>query len=146
MSLQAKYTEEKKAETLAYFSATGDNQRKTARDCRIPLSTLQRWISGGSVNDTVTAKAVIKKGELADRLEALAQLLVDAAPDKIAEASLQMVATSLGIAVDKMQLLRNKPTTITDDLSSLSDAELDKRIAAIERGETAKAPKSAPPD
>ena len=61
MSLQAKYTEEKKAETLAYFAATGDNQRKTSRDCRIPLGTLQNWIKGGAVNETVTAKAVTEK-------------------------------------------------------------------------------------
>ena len=140
-----KYSEDDRAVALAALDAHEGNVLKAAAFCKIPRKTLEYWRDGGAVNKPVAELRQIKKGELADRLEALAQLLVDAAPSKIAEASLQMVATSLGIAVDKMQLLRNKPTTITDDLSNYSDTELDRRIAAIERGEAAKAPKPTSP-
>jgi hypothetical protein len=35
-------------------------------------------------------------------------------PDKIQAANLQQVATSMAIAIDKMQLLRGAPTSISD--------------------------------
>lgn len=145
MALRRNYSEDDRAVALAAYAANESNLDRTAKFTGIPRNTIRNWVNGGAINADTIQLSTVKKGLLADRLETVAHLLVDCIPDKIAEASLQMVATSLGIAVDKMQLLRNKPTTITDDLSSLSDAELDKRIAAIERGETAKAPKSAPP-
>jgi len=38
--------------------------------------------------------------------------LVSVAPDKVGEATLQQIMTSAGIAIDKMQLLRQQPTSI----------------------------------
>lgn len=130
MSLHAQYTEDDKAVALAYYAACGKNQRKTSRDCKIPLATLQRWIGGGAVNEAVTRKAVIKKGELSDRLDALAHLVMDGIAEKLPEASFAQSMTGLGIAVDKMRLLREQPTEIVDD-ASLSDTERAARITAI---------------
>jgi len=53
-----------------------------------------------------------KKDDLAIALEELAYRLVSVAPDKVGEATLQQIMTSAGIAIDKMQLLRQQPTSI----------------------------------
>jgi transposase-like protein len=129
MSAQ-KYTEDKKAEVLAYYAATQNNLAKTAAAYKIPKQTIHYWVKGGAVNESVSQSSDIKKGALADRLEELAHLLVEAIPNKIDEASLQQVATSLGIAVDKMQLLRSKPTEIIED-ASLSNTERAARITTL---------------
>jgi hypothetical protein len=52
-----------------------------------------------------------KKRQLADRLEGLAHALLDGmgSPDKIGAATLQQLAISLGIVIDKMLLLRARP-------------------------------------
>lgn len=140
MAERRRYTEEERAVALAALDAHEGNVLKAAAFCKIPRKTLENWRDGGAVNEAVAELRHIKKGELADRLEALAHLLVDAMPEKLAEATLKDAAVALGVSVDKMQLLRNKPTTITDDISSVTDAELDRRIAALERGETQAAP------
>ena len=97
---------------LAYYQACGQNQRKASRDCKVPLATLQRWLSGGSVNEAVTRKTVSKKGELSDECEKLAWMLlagIDDA-DKIAASSVNVLSVAFGTLVDKMRLLREQPT------------------------------------
>lgn len=136
MTTRRQYTEAERATALAALDAHNGDVMNAAKWAKVPRKTLEYWRNGGAVNEPVAELRQIKTGELADRLEELAHMLVGAAPDKIAAASLQMVATSIGIAVDKMQLLRNKPTTITEDVSSLPDDELDRRIAALENRET----------
>jgi transposase-like protein len=125
-----KYSEEDKAVALAALDAHAGNMDKASKFLGIPRSTLRFWKSGGAVNNAVAIVRQVKKGELADRLEELAHLLVEAIPNKIDEASLQQVATSLGIAVDKMQLLRSKPTEIIED-ASLSNTERAARITTL---------------
>jgi hypothetical protein len=51
-----------------------------------------------------------KKEELHIELEKVAYKLIAAMPDKINEANLQQIATSLGIVIDKKQLLSGQPT------------------------------------
>ncbi|MGI4791491.1 MAG: hypothetical protein ACRYFS_21905 [Janthinobacterium lividum] len=127
---QAKYSEAQRAEILAFFEACGRNQSKTSRDCGVPRKTLQDWLSGVAMNEDIAAKTAAKKVDLADRIETLAHLLVDAAPGKIVDANLSTTMISLGIAVDKLRLLRDKPTVITNDVS-LSDADRSARITQI---------------
>ena len=133
MAARRRYTEEDRAVALAAYEANANNLKRTARYCNIPINTLRRWLQGGETNAAVSQLRPQKKGDLAAALEAIAWQCVEAIPARMGEASLREVATTLGIAVEKMQLLRGKPTTINDDLSSLSDAELDRRIAEAQR-------------
>ena len=136
MSLQAKYTEEQKAVALAYYAACGENLAKAAHDCKIPRTTLQNWVNGGAVNGAVAEKSAQKKGDMADACEALAWKLLGGMDDeaKIEAAALNTLSVSFGTLIDKMRLLRDQSTQNLN-VSDLSDAELDKRIAALERGE-----------
>ena len=109
------YSDSEKATALAALDANGGNVAATARQLKIPRKTLDGWKAGTNVHEEVAEIRQEKKRDLADEMEKIALNLVDAIPDKIKEASLQQTATSLGIAVDKMQLLRGKPTAINQD-------------------------------
>lgn len=135
MAKKRRYSDDERAAAVAAVAANGGNVERTAELLGIPESTLRQWVKG----DRHPEAAVMsdgKKGELADRLEAIAWKLADAIPGKIPATGLQQLATTLGIVVDKMQLLRNRPTTINraeratdDDLGSLTDDELERRLA-----------------
>ena len=106
------YSDEDKASALAALDANAGNAARTARDLQIPRSTLQGWARQRGVNHAVPKLRHQKKDDLAIALEELAYRLVSVAPDKVGEATLQQIMTSAGIAIDKMQLLRQQPTSI----------------------------------
>jgi hypothetical protein len=110
------YSDQEKAEALAALAANKGNVKLTARTLGIPRMTLAHW-ANGDCSPEVTKLGHLKKGELASTLEALAHKHVDACPDKIADANLQATATSLGICVDKMLLLRGEPTEIKGQMT-----------------------------
>lgn len=124
------YSDEDKATALAALDANGGNVQRTARTLGIPEPTLRGWARKRGIHPTVVELHDQKKGSLADELEEIAEKLAGAMPGKVAEASLQQTATSLGIVIDKMQLLRGQPTNITDD-ASLTDAERATRIVRL---------------
>ncbi|HYH63586.1 MAG TPA: transposase [Urbifossiella sp.] len=131
-----RYSDDERASALAALAANGGKVKPTAKQLGIAETTLRQWAEGHRHPEAAQMSA-LKKGPLADRLEEIAWQLADALPGKVETASLQQTATSLAIAIDKMQLLRNKPTTINRDvvdsdadLRGLSDAELDARLAA----------------
>lgn len=128
--IRRQYSDEDKATALAALAANGGNVRKTSRDLGMPYDTLRSWAKGENINQGVVKLQPHKKKALADKLEDIAHKLAGALPEKIEEASLQQTATSLGIVVDKMQLLRGQPTNITDD-ASLTDDERAKRVASL---------------
>lgn len=130
-----RYSDDDRANALAAVAANGGNVELTAAQLGIPESTLRSWVKGDR-HPEAAHLCDEKKGPLADHLEAIAWRLADVLPDKLPAAGLQQVATSLGIVIDKMQLLREKPTGIhrteggDDDLRDLTDAELDRRLRA----------------
>lgn len=128
---QRRYTEAEKAEALAVLEANAGNITGTARVVGIPAATLRLWRGHSAPAPAETCEE--KKQDLATALEEIARKLIGAIPEKIGEASLQQVSTSLGIAIDKMQLLRGQPTsrtaTMTEDWQAKTDAELDAIIA-----------------
>ena len=119
------YTEDQKATALAALQANGGNLIQTSKVTGIPRTTLRLWRDDKNVPATVAEKCQQKKEDLADKLERLAQRLADASFGKAEEANLQSCATSMAIAIDKMQLLREKPTNI--------NAQYDSREARIGR-------------
>jgi transposase-like protein len=128
------YSDQRRAEALAALDANGGNLSKTSRDTGIPRQTLQEW-RDGRVPEGVPELRQEKKAALADRLEELAHTIVDALPGKVADAGLQQAATSLAIAIDKMQLLRGEATAIHGNRDLTEDERADRLAALLEQGE-----------
>jgi len=142
------YTDDEKAASLASLDACGGNFSQAARAAGVPEATLRTW-AGKPETARSGALRAQKKADLADSLESLAWRLLKAArsKEKIKSASLSQVVVALGIALDKVQLLRSlqKPAPNWQDsqdrpLAHLTDAELEERIAESE----AKSPIAAP--
>ncbi len=125
---QRSYSENEKAAALAALAANAGNVSHTARQIGIPAKTIENW-SRGQVHADVARTGEEKKIDLADKLELVAHKLADAMDGKIADASLQQVATSFAITIDKMRLLREQSTSITG--KQLSDAERMARLGAL---------------
>jgi transposase-like protein len=122
-----RYSDRDRTEALVALDANSGNVKRTALQLGIPHKTLDEWAKG-RVHADVASDRIEKKEELADRLEALAHQIVGLLPGKLAMASVQQLATTLGIAVDKMQVLRGKPSTINQE--TIADPE--KRKARID--------------
>ena len=133
------WSDDDKASALAALDANGGNVSTTSRQTGVPRATLTEWSQGRYTNRQVSENRQIKKDCLADMLEDLARQMIGAARDKVVDASLKDTMVSVGVSIDKMQLLRNEPTEITTVNDSISDEDLDRRIAALEAGEVAAA-------
>lgn len=124
---QHNWSEAVKSGVIAAVEA-GMTQTEAGKIYGVPLPTVNSWMSGAGVNSDVLQKAEDVKKELADKLEAIAHQIIDAAPGKIEKANLLGGMTALGIAVDKMRLLREQPTSIT--VATLSIEERVARVSA----------------
>ena len=115
---KSKFTPEFKATALATLQANGGNVSRTASLLNLPRKTLESWSKGLGMKAAPIPEGLIeqKASELADNLDKVAALLVNEMnnPEKIAKASLQDVGIALGIAIDKRNLLRHLPTSISE--------------------------------
>lgn len=127
----AKYSDVQRAETMAVLAANGGNLNKTARNTGIPLSTLAKWADGKGHSPDHADLCMEKKKDLAELFEGIARDILDAAADKIADASLKDAMVSAGVAVDKMQLLKNEPTSITKSVNERSPADARRELADL---------------
>lgn len=128
------YSDDERAIALAMLAANNGNTKRTSRDLGIAESTLRCW-SDGTRHPEARADAGAVMPQLADAFEAIARRLLAAVTDeKLAEVNVVAMAKCAGIATDKLLLLNGSPTVIVagDDYGSLSDAELDARIAEAE--------------
>lgn len=121
-------SDEEKAQALAALDANGGDVSRTARQLGLPRTTLNEW-KAGRVTNGVTELRQVKKASLADELERIAYKCVEVLPDKLETATAKDTAVVLGVSVEKMQLLREKPTQITRD-DGLTDTE---RAEGVER-------------
>jgi transposase-like protein len=143
-----KYSDSQKANALAVLSANRGNVLRTSRELNIPERTLNDWshLAENAMNPNskrpVSPDYAIeiaqlreeKETDLADEYESVTRLYLNhAKKDKvIAETRGRDAVFSAAIATDKMQLLRNLPTSITETIerqdvaiilqSALSDA------------------------
>ena len=112
------YSPERKAEILALLDANGGNVTRTANEAGIQYSTLQYWQANKERFNEFRQQ---KELDLASKFESNAHLLVNSISEHdLSTASLSQKATAAGIMVDKMQLLRNQPTSITQHVNSES--------------------------
>src|SRR5262245_39693868 len=111
---QRSYSNDDRAMALAALDANSGNLARTARETGVPRMTLREW-ARGRVGAGVTTARQEKRSSLADELEAIAWRLIESAPAKINSANLSQTMTALGIAIDKMRLLRSQATVIAAD-------------------------------
>ena len=116
MAKRKQYNDEFRASAKVMLEVAGYPETigalaKVASHLKVPERTLSRWFRGE--NNPPPDKLVrVKKGNLADALEDIAWRLVRHVkdPEVISEMTGQQAATSIGILIDKIRLLREEPT------------------------------------
>lgn len=103
------YSPEERTNALALYDTIG-NLEQTSETLGIPKSTIHGWLS--DPNNLSTARTE-KAKDLAQKFENAANLFLDLAVKKSKKAGFNHLITGAGIAVDKSQILRNQPTSIT---------------------------------
>lgn len=129
----AHYTDVQRAEALAALKANGGNLSKTERETGIPRGTLLYWRKH-SENAAPIELQTQKSESLTTELKSVAFRLVQKLAARLEDddASVQQLATSLGIVVDKLQLLQGQPTERTAVIDErLTDDERVTRAAAL---------------
>lgn len=130
MARKRQYSDNDKATALVALDANKGNLNKTARELKLPLSTLKGW-RDGHVHADVANIRTVKKGTLAERFDDATELMLDVLHKKLEDASLQQIATSIGILQDKSQLLKGHATERTEFTEKLTDDERTARVAAL---------------
>jgi transposase-like protein len=111
------YSTERKAEALALLDANAGNIKRTANETGIDHATLRYWIQNRERFREFQPQQTL---DLAQRFENNVHLALNLAESKASEASYAQLMTGAAIATDKMQLLRNQPTSITQHVNSES--------------------------
>lgn len=128
--MRTRYSEEQKAAALAAYKANDNNLSKTAREVGIPKGTLEYWARGADANPVPPELQTRKNTELVDDLKLLARALVKTALAKAeaGDGNVQQVTTSLGIVLDKINMVLGEPTSRVDvnvrNLPDLPDGTL----------------------
>lgn len=125
-----KYTDEQQGMFIVQMEVLGypDNEyapREVAKQKGAPSSrTLRRWWK--IRHDPAVAKVVQhQKKDLVSALKELLHLHIDAASEAVqGSEDLRALDTGIGILVDKLQLLDNKPTAILKLQKAIDDGRL----------------------
>lgn len=123
------YTDDEKGIALALLRIN-HNYHETGRLTDIPPATIRRWAFGEGCHPAVMMSVEDRQKLIADRLETIIHRLLDIVPDKETDATLQQTMTSVAIAIDKMRLMREQPTQITQREQGVSANELLERLRA----------------
>jgi len=143
--MRRQYSDEQKAEALLVLESTGGNVGEAVRKSGIPRTTLRHWVNGRGVHPVAAEMGLQKRAPLADRLEELAHQLIDLMPEAAAQAPANHLAVSLGIAIDKMRLLRDQPTSIDEHNVCFTDEErADRALALLDAARARRAGQPAP--
>lgn len=133
------YTDEQVASALAVLAAEGGCVAAASRVAGVPYTTMNNWAKGRR-RALVSHMGEAKRASLAESVEGLASLLVGDLSSEPARknAAFKDLAVALGIAVDKLLLLKGLPNAITDtthrpDLSALSDEDVALAASLAER-------------
>ncbi len=146
MGKRKRYDDEFRAGTLLQLEAAGYPDQKGAmsrvsKNTGVPTRTLRRWWLGTS-NPVPVNVVRRKKGEIIEKLETVAHLILDSIDlDTVAEAQLRERTVALGIIVDKGELLKGNPTERTEHLTR--EQRVDRVTELFERARTRRAGKPA---
>lgn len=110
------YSEDDKAAALARLDLNDGNITKTAKELRVPATTLRQWRDGEHVNAGVAKKRDLKKQSLVELFEEIARAYAARALDAtaIADTRGKDAVIAFATATDKIQLLEGKPTARTE--------------------------------
>lgn len=132
------YNAEEKAACLAIVEACGGNVAKAARQTGVPERTLRYWHREGIGISPDTAKlAEVKTRDLAQLFEDHARDAMMLAVNRLDDPETTYADTIRGaaIAVDKMRLLREQATTITQEApATIEDKQTRLRELASKHG------------
>jgi len=112
-----RYSDRDKAAALAHLQSGPGVLNRAARELGIPNETLRGWAAGRHLSPEVVGEFGIVRDSLSAKLEVIAHQMVDAMPEKIPAASLKDLGIALGQVIDKMRLLREEPTAITESMN-----------------------------
>ena len=123
MTKRKRYSDEQQADCILMLEAAGYPGKKGAlarvgNKTKVSVRTLRRWWL--NKHNPVTATLVRrKKGTLIEKLDDLTHLILDSFDiDTIKDAHLRERMVSLGIVVDKGQLLKGEPTERVENLTT----------------------------
>ena len=106
-----RYTEDEKSTVLTLLATLDGNITATSKQSGYPAQTIRQWRDGRGINTDVTKKRDEKKADLAQLFEDMANQALKRAGIEIDNASYAQLMTGAAIAVDKMRLLRELPTS-----------------------------------
>lgn len=106
-----RYSEADKYIALAAVDLNASNVYRTSIALDVPYATLAGWVEdrrAGRLQGAVIQGLKETRGGLAEKLESLAHTIVEAMPTKVGKATLSQCAVTVGIAVDKVRILRGQ--------------------------------------
>ena len=120
----SKYGNEDRRNAVVNYQVHG-SYKKTAEVTGIPASTIRGWAKSDWWLDVSTTV----RAETDDKVRAKMLQIVDSAQDRVLEAlpeaSAAQAATVMGISFDKVRILDNQPTVITQGSSGGIQAQLE---------------------
>lgn len=142
---QPKYDDKYRASAVIMLEAQGYPNVEGAltsvsRHLGVPLTTLNRWYHAKN-NPPPSELVTEKRIEFKEAIKKELQEILGAMPTARGDASYKDLATSFGIMLDKLQLLENKPTNISEHregrtLPPLSDDTLEDILDQYASGAT----------
>jgi transposase-like protein len=108
-----RYSDDERAACLAALAANGGDVAKTARETGVPDPTLRCWAKGTRHPEALQMQEG-KRLPLADMLEDLAYRAARTSRRGLRHVKADRAAVVMGIAIEKMQLLRGQPTERVD--------------------------------
>ncbi len=118
------YTDAEKAEALVALEANNGNVKGTARALGIPMQTLDKWSKDIGVNRDVPKIGDEKRIDFTQMLEAEINAALGAMMHKRTDASYADMSRTIGIFIDKLELLRGNATARLEVNGSMSLTEL----------------------
>ena len=119
------YPLELKTSVVAAIEANGGNVLATARLFNLPRDTVNYWWKNSERFVQIQQQNPGYVASIADKCESIAHNLADSIDSHdLSIVPLGQKATALGIVIDKMQLLRGEPTSISTSAMSEEDRQL----------------------
>lgn len=128
------YSDREKADALAVYDACG-SLTEASKACGIPDSTLSQWINGhhGVFSPDIPilrSERQLNSAELAQKFDVIAHLATDHViarlqdPKRANRTPMPHLMNAAGISVDKSQLIRGLPTSISASVMSEEERQL----------------------
>ncbi len=115
--MRRKYSDRERAEALAMHDA-GASLQKIQETLGIPDSTLSAWINHNQgMNADIPDLRTFKKLDLASKLDQIAHQCAGLLPDRLPEANVREIVGAMAQSIEKGQLLRGDPTSISANKS-----------------------------